>query len=157
MESAQPSAPDLPVSSPDFQRRAAEPSSMRMALQSATSPQRPLPSVSPPVTRSAKRRRGLGEQPIASQERIVKPATIARAASFPGSRKRMATEVQLAERSRVSETAAASQDTNDKSTEVEGDEEDPTDGEADFEETSAMAMKDRVVQSQRLFAWTWMD
>ena len=69
----------------------------------------------------------------------------------------MATEAQLAEGSRVSETAAASQDTNDKSTEVEEDEGDLTDIEADFEETTAMAMRDRVVQSQRLFAWTWMD
>jgi len=127
---------------------------MRMALQSATSPQRPLPPAFPPVTRSAKRRRRLGEQSIASQE---EPTSIIRAASFPDPRKRIATEVQLAERSRVSETAAASQDTNDKSTEVEGDEEDPTDVEADFKETTAMAMKDQVVQSQRLFAWTWMD
>jgi hypothetical protein len=155
MRPAQPSAPDLPVPSPDFRRRAAEPSSMRVALQSATSPEWPTPSASPLVTRSAKGRRGLGEQPIASQERIVKPTTITRAASFPGSRKRIATEVQLAEESQVSETTAASQDTNDN--EVEGDEGDLTDIEADFEETTAMAMRDRVVQSQRLFAWTWMD
>ena len=67
----------------------------------------------------------------------------------------MATEAQLAEGSRVSETAAASQDTNDKSTEVEEDEGDLTDIEADFEETTAMAMKDRMVQRQHLAAWTW--
>ena len=73
----------------------------------------------------------------------------------------MGTEAQLAERCRVSETtaaAAASQDSNDKPAEVEVSERDeneggPTDVEADFEETTAMAMRDRVVQCQRLFAW----
>ena len=62
----------------------------------------------------------------------------------------MGTEAQLAERCRVSETtaAAASQDSNGKPDEGEGD---PTDVEADFEETTAMAMRDRVVQRQRLF------
>jgi hypothetical protein len=59
---------------------------------------------------------------------------------------------QQTERRRISETAAAaaavaaSQDSNNKP--VEGDEGDPTDVEADFEETTAMAMKDRVVQCQ---------
>jgi hypothetical protein len=75
----------------------------------------------------------------------------------------MIAEAQLTERRQISETAAAaaSQDTNDKPAEVEvgerdEDEGDPTNVEADVEETTAMAMKDRVVQCQRLFAWTWM-
>jgi hypothetical protein len=72
----------------------------------------------------------------------------------------MVAEAQLAERRRVGGTAAASQDSNDKSAEVEvsergEDEGDPTDVEPDLEETTAMAMRDRVVQCQRLFAWTW--
>ena len=81
----------------------------------------------------------------------------------------MGTGAQLARRRRISEaaaaaaaaaTAAASQDSNGKQAEVEvserdEDEGDPTDVEADFEETTAMAMRDRVVQCQRLFAWTW--
>jgi hypothetical protein len=59
----------------------------------------------------------------------------------------MVAEAQLAKRRLVSETAA-SQDSNDKLAEVEvneGDEGDPTDVEADFEATTAMVMKDRVV------------
>ena len=77
----------------------------------------------------------------------------------------MGTGAQLARRRRISEaaaaaaaaaTAAASQDSNGKQAEVEvcerdEGEGDPTDVEADFEETTAMAMKDRVVQCQRLF------
>ena len=61
----------------------------------------------------------------------------------------MATGAQLAERRRISEAsaAAASQDSNDKPAEVEvserdEDEGDPTDVEADLEETTAMAMRD---------------
>ena len=74
----------------------------------------------------------------------------------------MGTGAQLARRRRVSEAAAAaavaaaSQDSNGKQAEAEvserdEDEGDPTDVEADFEETTVMAMKDRVVQRQRLF------
>ena len=74
----------------------------------------------------------------------------------------MVIEAQLAEGRRVSETAAASQDSNDKQAEVEAserdeDEGDRADAEADFEETTAMAMRDRVVQRQRLFTSTWVD
>jgi hypothetical protein len=70
------------------------------------------------------------------------------------SKRRRAPEAQVAESRLVSETAAR-QDSNDKQAEVEGDEGDPTDVEADFEETTAMAMKDQMVQRQPLVAWTW--
>jgi hypothetical protein len=75
----------------------------------------------------------------------------------------MVIEAQLVEGRRVSETAGAgagaatSQDSNDKPAEVEvgerdKDEGDPTDVEANFEETTAIAMKDRVVRTcQHLF------
>ena len=65
------------------------------------------------------------------------------------SRKKVVTGAQLAERRRISEAvAAASQDNNGKPDEDEGD---PADVEADFEETTAMAMRDRVVRCQHLF------
>jgi hypothetical protein len=171
MEPAHPSEPDLPVSSEDSQRRIAETNSMRTVPQSAppfapvsSTPECSLPSASPPVTRTSKRRRRLGEQPpIAPQEWTTDATSVAGVASVRGqtsSRKEMVAEAQLAERRRVGGTAAASQDSNDKSAEVEvsergEDEGDPTDVEPDLEETTAMAMRDRVVQCQRLFAWTW--
>jgi hypothetical protein len=92
-------------------------------------------------------------------------AEVASVRGQTGSRKKIVTGAQLAERRRVSETAAAaaaSQGSNSKQAEVEvserdEDEGDPTDVEVDFEETTAMAMRDQVVQRQRLFAWTWID
>lgn len=165
MEPAQPSAPDLPVSSEDFQQPSAEPNSMRVALQSAppfaptcssSTPECPLPAASPPVTRSAKRRRGLDEQPTASQEWATEATSVAGVASVrrpASSREKVVTEAELAKRRRISKTAAASQDSNDKPAEVEIGERDedggdPADVEADVKETAAMAMKDRVVQCQ---------
>ena len=123
---------------------------------------------------------GPDEQPlIAHQEGSTEATSVAEVASVRGqagsrkkmvaegvrrktcSRKKVVTGAQLAERRRISEAAAAaaSQDSNDKPAEIEvserdEDEGDPTDVEADFEETTAMAMRDRVVQRQRLFAWT---
>ena len=76
----------------------------------------------------------------------------------------MVIEAQLAERRRVSETSAAasSQDSNDKPAEIktiERDEGDPTDVEADFDfkETTAMAMKDRVVHTAPTLVCIGMD
>lgn len=174
MESAQSSKPDLPVSSSVSQKRTAEIDSMRAVPQYAllftpvsSTPECPLPSASPLVLRTARHRRRLDEQPlVAHQERSTEATSVAEVSSLcgqAGSRKRVVIEAQLAERRRVSETtaaaaaAAASQDSNDKPAEAEAseqdeDEGDPTDVEADFEETTAMAMRDRVVQCQRLFA-----
>jgi hypothetical protein len=162
MEPVQPSAPDLPVSPSDLQRCTAEPNSVQVALQSAPAPvtsvsEYPLPSASPPLTRSAQRRRRLGGQPTASQERTTKATSVAGVASVSSSRKRRrVTGTQLAEVCRASEAAAAAasqNSNNNEPAEVEGDEGDLTDVEADFEETTAMAMKDRAVQCRYLFAW----
>jgi len=109
---------------------------------------------SPPLTRSAQRRRWLGEQPIASQERTTKATSAAGVASVSSSRKRRrVTGAQLAEVCRASEAAASQNSNNNEPAEVEGDEGDLTDVEADFEETTAMAMNDRAVQCRYLFAW----
>jgi len=65
-------------------------------------------------------------------------------------------EAQLVEQSQRDCYRCCKSDNNDKP--VEGDGRDPTDGEADFEETAAMAVEDGevIVFAQRLFAWTWM-
>jgi hypothetical protein len=109
---------------------------------------------------------GPDEQPlIAHQEGSTEATSVAEVTSVRRktcSRKKMGTGAQLARRRRVSEAAAAaavaaaSQDSNGKQAEAEvserdEDEGDPTDVEADFEETTAMAMRDRVVQCQCLF------
>ena len=172
MEPAQSSKPDLPVSPSVSQKRTAEIDSMRTAPQPAlaftpvsSTPECTPPSASPPVLRTARRRRGPDEQPlIAPQEGSTEATSVAEVASVRGQtgpRKKMVTGAQLAERRRISEAAAAaSQDSNGKPVEVEvcerdGDEGDPTDIEADLEETTAVVMKDRVVECQCLFAWTW--
>ena len=169
MEPAQSSKSDLPVSSSVSQKRTAEIDSMQTVPQYAllftpvsSTPECTLPSASPLVLHTARHRRRLDKQPlIAHQEGPTEATSVAEVASVrgqTGSRKKIVTGAQLAERRRVSETAvaAASQDSNGKQAEVEvcerdEGEGDPTDVEADFEETTAMAMKDRVVQRQRLF------
>ena len=160
MEPAQPSESDLPVSSSVSQKRTAEIDSMRTVPQYAlpftpvsSTPECTLPSASPLILRTARRRRGPDEQPlIAPQEGSTEAMSVAEVASVcgqTGSRKKMVTGAQLAERRRISEAsaAAASQDSNGKPAEVEvserdEDEGDPTDVEADLEETTAMAMRD---------------
>ena len=166
MEPVQPSAPDLPVSSSDFLRCPAEPNSVQVDLQSAPAPvtsvpECPLPSASPPLTRAAQRRRRLDEQPIASKERTTKATSVAGVASVSSSRKRKRlTGAQLAKMRRANEAAAAASqnsNNNDEPAEVEGDEGDLTDVDADLEETTAMAMKDRVVQCRHLcLHGTWI-
>lgn len=149
-----------PVSSSDFQWRTVETNNIRVTLQPALSftpassfstPECPLPPASAPVIRTAKRRHRLGEQPIALQKWTTEATSAAEVASVrrQTSSRKMIIEAQLAESRRVSETFA-SQDSNAKPAEVEageGDENEgnPMDIEADFEETTAMAMKDRVV------------
>ena len=170
MESVQPSESDLPVSPSVSQKRAAEVDSMRTVPQYAllftpvsSIPECTLPSASPLVLRTTRRRCRPDEQPlVAPQEWSTEAMPVAEVASVrgqTGSGKKIVTGAQLAERRRVSETAAAaaaSQGSNSKQAEVEvserdEDEGDPTDVEADFEETTAMAMRDQVVQCQRLF------
>lgn len=164
MESAQPSEPTTPCA--ESQQCTAETDSTQVNLlpvppsipvSSFSPPACPHPSASPPAIRTVKRRRGPGEQPIACQgcsTEATSGAEVAAVREPTGSRRskrKRVPEAQVAESRLVSETAAR-QDSNDKQTEVEGD---PTDVEADFEETTAMAMKDRMVQRQSLVAWTW--
>src|SRR5262245_35091191 len=133
MEPAQPSEPDLPVFSSEFQRCIAETDSMQVDLPPALSsipvssfsaPECPHPSASPPASRTAKRSRRLGEQPIALQgcsteaTSVAEVAGVRRSTGPRRSKRRMVTEAPLAERRLVSETAA-SQDSNDKLAEVE--------------------------------------
>ena len=168
MESGQPSEPNLPMSCAESQQCTAETDSTQVNLlpvppsipvSSFSPPACPHPSASPPAIRTAKRR-GPSEQPIACQGCSIEATSGAEVAGvreptgLRRSKRRRAPEAQVAESRLVSETAAR-QDSNDKQAEVEGDEGDPTDVEADFEETTAMAMKDRMVQRQHLAAWTW--
>jgi hypothetical protein len=138
-----------------------------LPVSSFSPPGCPHPSASPPAIRTAKRRRGPGEQPIARQECSTEATSGAEVAGvreptgLRRSQRRRVPEAQVAERRLVSETAAR-QDSNDKRAEVEtneGDEGegDPTDVEADFEETTAMAMKDRMVQRHPLVGCMDMD
>src|SRR6516225_2565471 len=103
MEPAQPSEPDLPVSSSVSQRRIADTNSVRTVPQSALpfAPVPPTPectpsSASPPVLRTARRRRGPDEQPlIAPQEGSTEATSVAEVASVRGQtgpRKKMVTE-----------------------------------------------------------------
>ena len=170
MESAQPSEPNLPTPCAESQQCTAETDSTQVNLlpvppsipaSSFSPPACSHPSASPPAIRTTKRRCGPGGQPIACQQACSAEATsgaevagIREPTGLRRSKRKRGPEAQVAESRLVSETAAR-QDSNDKQAEVEEEEEDPTDVEADFKETTAMARKDQMVQRQPLVAWTW--
>jgi hypothetical protein len=139
------------VSSSDIPSTAqpnAEPDGMRAALSTPASSfsmfEYPLPASSPLATPSVKRLRGPDGQPVAFQKRTASVSEVISTRLPASSMENRIVETQLAEeRRRVSETAVANRDDNGK--QVERDEEDPTDGEADVEETAAMSTKDGEV------------
>jgi hypothetical protein len=107
--------------------------------------------------------RGLKRRRVTEAQRLEKRpvAEVAGVRQPRGSKRRRVTEAQRLEKRLVSE-AAASRDTNDTLVEAEvneGDEgeEDSTDAEAEFEKTTAMVTKDRMVPAviiTWLLAWT---